>query len=127
MSGTTASMKKKEDIAGLISNILEQAARTRKGFTPDVVDEFYEEGLRASQRREEPVARRPDEDRAMREVTPSRQLGNIVAFRRREEAQSRTELSPEMKRQAIEESVRLGEMMELAVSGRRSDRQWATG
>jgi hypothetical protein len=118
MAGTT--LKKKENITDILRNILEQATRTRRGFTPEVVGEFYEEGLRAQQRREQ--GRRAE----LREATPSRQLGNMVATRRSEEAErQRAQISPHMRQRGIEEAVDLGERLELAAQGRPlSLREW---
>ena len=110
---TQTGMKRKEDIAELINAILEQAVRTRGGFTPDVVREFEREGSQAREERQR---------QQMREATPVKQLGPVVARRN----VSRTELSPEMKRQAIEAAVDLGERLELAVAGRRSRGEWAS-
>ncbi len=122
MAGTQG-MKKKEDIASIINSILDQAAKTRRGFTPDVVQEFYDEGRRAREQR--PAEQRREE--LIRESTPSRQLGNIVA-RRREETEQRTLLSPHMSQRAVEAAVDLGERIELAAQGRRlSLREWVTG
>ncbi len=116
MSSTGQGMKRKEDITELINAILDQALRTRQGFTPDVVREFEREG---NQNRQERARQQ------VRESTPVRQLGPVVA-RRSEETRSRTDISPDMKRRGIEEGVRLGEMMELAVAGRRPRTEWAT-
>ncbi len=113
---TQTGMKRKEDITELINAILEQAVRTRGGFTPDVLREFEREGSQAREERQR---------QQMREATPVKQLGPVVA--RRNEERSRTELSPEMKRQAIEAAVDLGERLELAAAGRRSRGEWASG
>lgn len=116
-------MRKKEDLAAVISSLLDQAARTRRGFTPEVLQEFYDEGLRAQQR-EQPERR----GERIREATPSRQLGRVVA-RRTEEPEQRTSISPHMTQRAIESAVDLGERLELAaLRGRRlSLRSWVTG
>ncbi len=114
---SSTSMKRQEDIKDLINAILDQALRTRQGFTPEVVREFEREGAENREAR----ARQQ-----VRESTPVRQLGPVVA-RRNDEARSRTDISPEMKRRGIEESVRMAEMMELAISGRRPKAEWATG
>jgi|WetSurMetagenome_2_1015567.scaffolds.fasta_scaffold403367_3 hypothetical protein len=122
-------MKKKEDITQLISHILDEAARSRKGFTPEVVSEFYDEGRRAAtQRREERQQAAPRQrEENMREVTPSRQL-NIVVRRAEETEQQRAAISPVMTQRAIESAVDLGERLELAGQGRRmSFRDWVSG
>jgi len=114
-------MKRKEDLASIITNILDEATRTRRGFTPQVVAEFYDEGMRASRAREASPQQREER---MRDVTPSRQLGNIVA-RRAEEAEQRAQLNPVMTQRAIESAVDLGERLELAAQGRRLTlREW---
>jgi predicted dithiol-disulfide oxidoreductase (DUF899 family) len=113
----TQGMKKKDEIAQIISSILDQAARTRKGFTPDVVNEFFDEGMRSAQRREE--VRRTEAE------VPHRQLGAMVASRRDE---GRAMISPVMTQRAIESAVDLGERLELASQGRRlSLRDWVSG
>jgi len=121
-------MKKKEDIASIINSILDEATRTRKGFTPEVVREFETEGRRASQNREERRAEQPRaRDEHVREMTPSRQLGAVVAHRA-EDTERKTSISPVMTQRAIESAVDLGERLELASQGRRlSIRDWVTG
>ncbi len=124
MAGTQG-MRRKEDFASLITGILDEAARTRRGFTPQVVAEFYDEGMRASQARASRQEERPQQrEERLREATPSRQLGNIVA-RRAEEAEQRAQINPVMTKRAIESAVDLGERLELAASGRRlALREW---
>lgn len=122
-------MRRKEDIASIINSILDQASRTRKGFTPDVVREFEVEGRRAAEARTETARQAPPRQReeAMREVTPSRQL-NIVVRRAEETEQQRAAISPVMTQRAIESAVDLGERLELASGGRRlSLRNWVSG
>lgn len=114
----TQGMRKKDEISQIISHILDQAARTRRGFTPEVVNEFFDEGMRATLRREEQAERQ-------RQEIPHRQLGSMVASRRDEQ---RAMISPVMTQRAIESAVDLGERLELASSGRRlSLRDWVTG
>jgi hypothetical protein len=122
-------MKKKEDITQLISHILDEAARSRKGFTPEVVSEFYEEGRRAATQRREDRQQAPPRQREenMREVTPSRQL-NMVVRRAEETEAQRAAISPVMTQRAIESAVDLGERLELASAGRRMNfRDWVSG
>ncbi|MFH0885209.1 MAG: hypothetical protein V1861_05870 [Candidatus Micrarchaeota archaeon] len=121
-------MKKKEDIASIINSILDEASRTRRGFTPEVVREFEDEGRRASQSRE---GRRVEQPRAreesVREMTPSRQLGTVVAHRA-EDRERKASISPVMTQRAIESAVDLGERLELASAGRRLNlRDWVSG
>jgi hypothetical protein len=107
-------MKRKEEITDILNRILEQATRTREGFTPQVVERFYDEGAR---NREERLRQQ------MREATPVRQS----AVTRRSEEQ-RAEISPHMRQRGIEAAVDLGERLELAASGRKiSLREWVTG
>jgi hypothetical protein len=104
-------MKKKDEIAEMLNKILEQATRTREGFTPEVVQSFEQEGRRMKQ---------------MREATPSKQLGGVVASKREESRKN--EISPHMKQKGIEAAVDLGERLELAASGRKlSMKDWTTG
>jgi rRNA maturation endonuclease Nob1 len=119
-------MKKKEDIASIINSILDEATRTRKGFTPEVVREFESEGRRASQGREERRAEPRAREEHVREMTPSRQLGSVVAHRA-EDTERKASISPVMTQRAIECSVDLGERLELAASGRRTRGEWASG
>jgi hypothetical protein len=112
---TQQGMKRKEDITELINAILEQAVRTRQGFTPEVLHQFEREGSHAREERQR---------QQMRDATPVKQLGPVVA-RRREDV--RADLSPDMKRQAIEAAVDLGERLELAAAGRRSRGEWVSG
>lgn len=122
-------MKKKEDITSIINTILDEASRTRKGFTPEVVREFESEGRRASEARQERRAEpqvRPREEH-VREMTPSRQLGSVVAHRA-EDTERKASISPIMTQRAIESAVDLGERLELASQGRRLNlREWVTG
>jgi rRNA maturation endonuclease Nob1 len=119
-------MKKKENLAQVINSILDEAARTRRGFTPEVVREFEDEGRRASIRREERHAEPQPREEHVREMTPSRQLGSMVA-RRAEDTERKASISPVMTQRAIECAVDLGERLELASLGRRSRGEWATG
>jgi len=122
-------MKKKEDIASIINSILDEASRSRKGFTPEAVREFEVEGRRAADQRREPrVQPAPRQhDETMREVTPSRQL-NMVVRRAEETEQQRAAISPVMTQRAIESAVDLGERLELASEGRRLNlRDWVSG
>ena len=102
--------RKKEDITEILNRILDQAVRTRQGFTPDVIAQFEQEG---SRNREERARQQ------VREATPVRRPEPA----RREE---QVPVRPEVRKEAIEEAVRVGEMMELAVSGRRPRGEWAT-
>jgi hypothetical protein len=120
-------MKKKEDIASIINSILDEASRTRKGFTPEVVREFESEGRRASQVREERRAEPRAREEHVREMTPSRQLGAVVAHRA-EDTERKASLNPVMTQRAIESAVDLGERLELASQGRRLNlRDWVSG
>ncbi|MCI0503916.1 hypothetical protein L0Y65_04355 [Candidatus Micrarchaeota archaeon] len=133
-------MRKKEDITTIINSILEEASRSRKGFTPEVVREFEAEGRKAAEARagggrqaapqrrdvQQQAAPRQREE-SMHEVTPSRQL-NIVVRRAEETEQQRASLSPVMTQRAIESAVGLGERLELAAQGRALNlRSWVTG
>ena len=109
-------MNRKEDITELINAILELAVRTRGGFTPDVLREFEREGSHAREERQR---------QQMREATPVKQLGPVVA--RRSETVNRREMSPDMTREAISASVDLAERLELLSMGRKSRGEWATG
>ncbi|MEW6722317.1 MAG: hypothetical protein AB1324_03580 [Candidatus Micrarchaeota archaeon] len=101
MTGST--MKKRENITQIINQILEQATRTRQGFTPDVLRQFEDEAQRAREERQR---------NQVREATPVRQ-------ERREERREaaviplRT-ISPEMRQRGIENAVDLGERIEMA-------------
>ncbi len=117
MSGQTSGMKRREDLSEMINKMLDQATKTRGGFTPQVVNQFYDEGMRSREERQR---------QQMREATPVRALP--VVARRSEENERRSEISPEMKRHGIEAAVSLGERLELAASGRRLNlREWVTG
>ncbi|MFN7991746.1 MAG: hypothetical protein U0R44_06345 [Candidatus Micrarchaeia archaeon] len=117
MGSSQQGMRKKEDIAEMINQILEQATKTRGGFTPEVVNQFYDEGQRARDERQR---------QQVREATPVRQPAQVVA-RRREESERRSEISPQMRRQGIEAAVDLGERLELAAAGRKLNlRDWVT-
>ncbi len=119
-------MRKKENLAQIINSILDEAARTRRGFTPDVVREFEDAGRQASARRVEQRAEARPREEHVREITPSRQLGSMVA-RKAEDAERKALISPVMTQRAIECAVDLGERLELASMGRPSRGEWATG
>ncbi|HSB46917.1 MAG TPA: hypothetical protein VLD37_02800 [Candidatus Bilamarchaeum sp.] len=108
-------MKKKEDFASIFNRIIEQAVASREGFTPDVMRRFEDEGRRSREERQR---------QQVREATPVRQ--SPVARRAEEAEQQRAQISPHMRQRGIEEAVRCGEMMELAVAGRRPRTEWAT-
>lgn len=126
---STQGMKRKEDVIQLINRILEEADKSRRGFTPEVIDEFYREGLSANQKRLEAQtwtgAQRREQP--ISEVTPRRPLDNLV-FSRREEMEQRAMLSPHMTQRAIVAAVDLGERLELAAQGRKLNlRDWVMG
>ena len=118
MTGPTQSMKKKEekeDFAQFINKLLNDVDKARKGFTPEVVGQFYEEGARANQRRET-----QKREELLKEATPSRQFPNIVIKKKEEQ---KTIVSPLMTQHAIEAAVDLGERLELAAQGRKLNLQ----
>jgi hypothetical protein len=116
MAGTTTRTRK-EEITQLLNNILDLAARTRQGFTPEVVTSFYEEGLRASEHRAEQAGARRYDDRSRPE--PSRLQLSDVVVRRSEDRTAVRSISPLITRRAVEAAISLGEQIELAaVEGR---------
>jgi hypothetical protein len=122
MASTQGMKKKKENLASVITAILEEATMTRKGFTPEVVSQFYEAGSKARESRRQEM---PHEE-SMREVRPSRQMGKIVA--RKADAERRAMANPMMTERAIESAVDLGERFELASRGRKLElREWVAG
>lgn len=109
----TPEMKKKkgaEEIADIINSILEQASKSRRGFTPETMAEFYKEGQAA---REEKLT-----------VKPSRQL-NVVVSKKEEKPQ----VTVKVGQKAIEASIDLAERLELAAAaGKKLDlKAWVSG
>ena len=90
--------KKKTEIdqlAEIINGILDAAAKSRAGFTPDGIKQFYTEGQEARQKQ--------------MTATPTKQIGTIIA-RKNEPMKSDIKVAEG----AIEYSVSLAEMLELA-------------
>lgn len=93
--------KKKEDVVAAINKMLEQAVNSTKGFTPETMEQFYEEGRKARQV-------------TIREAKPSRQLGTVVA--KKSERPEKLGLQAG----AVRESEKLAEIFETAaVTGKR--------
>ena len=98
--------KKKDDLVAAINRMLEQAVNSTKGFTPETMEQFYDEGKKA--RAEKPQAV------TIREAKPSRHLGTVVA--KKNERPERLGLRTE----AVQAAERLAEMFETAaVTGKR--------
>jgi len=105
--------KKKDDLVATINKMLEQAVNTTKGFTPETMEQFYDEGRRARVERQ-PVA-------TIREAKPSRPLGAVVATKKSERPE-RLSLQPK----AVQAAEELATIFETAVStGKRFQmREW---
>ncbi len=130
---STQGMRRKEDIVQMINRLLDEADKSRRGFTPDVVNEFFREGMAANQRRGQQAAgaqaqaTQQQRREQISEMTPRRPLDNMVVSRR-EEMEQRVLISPHMTQRAIVAAVNLGERIELAAQGRRLNlRDWVTG
>jgi hypothetical protein len=102
-------LKKKtgtEQIAQIINSILEEASRSRGGFTPQTIQGFYKEGLEAR-------------EQTLSSIKPSRQLGNMVATKKDEK--EKPQITVKVGEKAIEASVNLAERFELAAAGKKLD------
>jgi len=115
---TSPELKKKtgtEQVAEIINSILEEASRSRGGFTPQTIQGFYKEGLEGREAREQ---------KELSSLKPSRQLGNMVATRKDEKPQ----ITVKVGEKAIEASVDLAERLELAAAGKKLDlKAWVNG
>lgn len=99
------------DIRKRLNVALDQVLTTRGGFTPETMRQFEREGMRREQERA----------REQMRATPVRREEPELA-----RGEERAPLRPEARKEAIEQAVRMGEMMELAVAGRRPRGEWAT-
>ncbi len=108
MARAAAKRKKRdigEELRNVINRILNDAVRSRKGFTPELIASYEEAAIRRREEREE--QRRP-----IRELRPSRNLSYMVA--RRKAKKEETTLSQYTTRSAIMAALDLGERLELA-------------
>lgn len=112
-----------KDILESLNRALEQAVRTRSGFTPEVMRSFEDEGRRS---REERTRAQMIDSTPVRRPEPAMER-RAPEERREAPVSRRIEISPDMKRQGIEAAVDLGERLELRAAGRRSQGEWATG
>ncbi len=117
-------MKKKQavaldEVAKIINRILDEAARTRGGFTPEVVKGFYDEGKEAR------VAR---ESKGILEKTPSKQITKIVA-RKNEEGPRQVRPAEEAGRESLKAAGELAGMLESAAGKSRKLNlgEWVAG
>jgi hypothetical protein len=106
-------MKKKtemDQVAQIINTILEEAMRSRDGFTPKNIENYQKIG---------------EEARQFREATPTRQVGAIVA--RKNEA--RPERTINVGNREMEASVDLATDLEIAATtGKKfSPEKWVKG
>ena len=119
-------MKKKtsfDQVTQIINRILDEAAKSREGFTPEVINQFYKEGQ---------AARQNDEQKTkIARATPTKQIGTIVARKsepKDNEPKLKTDITIKVGEKAIDASVDLAERLELATRGKKLDlRDWVTG
>ena len=113
-------LKKKQteydQVRDLVNNILAEAMKTRDGFTPAGVQNFYNEGVAARQR-------------LAQNVTPSRRIDTLVVRKSGQEPlKQKPEITVRVSQNAIEASVGLAEAFELAAAGRKLDlKKWVVG
>jgi hypothetical protein len=111
-------MKKKpvlDEITQIINKILVDAAKTRGGLTPKLVQEFYEEGQKAQN------------ERGFREAKPSKQISSIVAHKNEERVTTKVRAN-NVDQKALVSAVDLAERLQLAAQGRKlSIREWMEG
>jgi len=102
--------KKKDDLVAAINKMLEQAVSSTKGFTPETMEQFYDEGKRARVEKQQAAT--------IREAKPSRQLGTVVATKKNDRLGLRTE--------AVQAAEKLAEIFETAaVTGKKFQiREW---
>lgn len=91
--------KRKRDIRDFINQILNDAVRSRAGFTPQQIASYQEAALEAREQR-----------RPVSEMTPSRDLSHLVVRRNRGDE---LELPEHMTRPAVMASMNLGEDLEM--------------
>lgn len=108
-------MKKKptelDQITQIINGILDAAARSRQGFTPEVIAQFYNEGQAARMT-----------------ATPTKQIGNMVARKNEPKERLKTNIAIKVGDKAIEASVDLAERFELAARGKPLKlKEWIAG
>jgi hypothetical protein len=117
-------MKKKtsfDQVTQIINRILDEAAKSREGFTPEVINQFYKEGQ---------AARQNDEQKTkIARATPTKQIGTIVARKSEpKEDVRKADITIKVGEKAIDASVDLAERLELATRGKKLDlRDWVTG
>lgn len=88
--------KKKDDLVAAINRMLDQAVSSTKGFTPETIENFYDEGKKARVEKQQ-----------MREMKPARQLGTVVA-KKNERLSLKTE--------AVQAAEKLAELFETAAA-----------
>lgn len=91
--------KKKDDLVAAINRMLEQAVNSTKGFTPETMEQFYDEGKKARVEKRQAAT--------IRETKPSRQLGTVVA-KKNERLSLKTE--------AVQAAEKLAELFETAAA-----------
>ena len=103
MASAAAKRKKRRDIRHLINQILNDAIRSRRGFDSDLLASYQEVAEQAREQR-----------MAIRELTPRRDLGQVVARRRQREE---IELPEHTTRDGIMVALNLVEDLEMVSSG----------
>jgi hypothetical protein len=105
-----------DQIAQIINGILDAAAKSRRGFTPEVIAQFYDEGQAARQNQ-------------IANATPTKQISRIVARKNEPKEKMRADINVKVGPRAIEDSVNLAEMLELAaVRGKKLNlKEWIAG
>lgn len=106
-----------DQVRELVNNILAEAMKTRDGFTPAGVQNFYNEGVAARQQR------------LAQNVTPARRMDTVVIRKSGQEPpRQKPEITVRVSQNAIEASVGLAEVFELAAAGRKLDlKKWVVG